>query len=197
MASATLVPTVLSAATEGESGSILLPHTPDLVWGTVCFVIIAVVLIRYALPRFNAVLDERTAKIEEGLNLAEKARSDQAGVEARARRQLEEARLEAARIREAAHTDAAAIVAQARDAASLEAGKALAAAERQIEAEKQAAQISLRTDIGLLATSLAEQIIGEQLTDPAVSSHVIDRFMDQHEADNVRASQQGTRQGAR
>ena len=108
MASATLVPTVLSAATEGESGSILLPHTPDLVWGTVCFVIIAVVLIRYALPRFNAVLDERTAKIEEGLNLAEKARSDQAGVEARARRQLEEARLEAARIREAAHTDAAA-----------------------------------------------------------------------------------------
>ena len=72
-----------------------------------------------------------------------------------------------------------------------------AAAERQIEVERQAAQISLRTDIGLLATSLAEQIVGEQLTDPAVSSHVIDRFMDQLEADNVRAAQQGTRQGAR
>jgi len=59
---------VLPAASEGgeEGGNMLLPETSDLVWGTVAFVIIAVVLLRYALPRFTKVLDERTRRTEEG-----------------------------------------------------------------------------------------------------------------------------------
>lgn len=191
----TMAPLVLPAAEEGST-NILLPHTYDLVWGTVAFVIIAVVLIKYALPRFTAVLDERTEKIQAGLDLAEKAKTDQADAEAKARRELEEARLEAARLREEAHTEAGAIVARARVVASEQAGKAMAAAERQIEAEKQAAQISLRTDVGLLATSLAERIVGEHLTDTELSGRVIDRFMDELEADNARLIEQ-VRQGTR
>ena len=56
------------------------------------------------------------------------------------------------------------------------------AAERQIQAEKQAAQISLRTDVGLLASTLAERIVGEQLKDAELSARVIDRFLDGLEA---------------
>lgn len=192
--------TVLAAAAEedGSHESILIPHVPDLLWGTFCFVIIALVLIKFALPRFNAVLDQRTASIEEGLELAEKTKADQAGAEAKVKREIEEAQLEAARIRQEAHADAKEILAQARAAAQGEAGKALAAAERQIEAEKQAAQISLRTDVGLLAASLAERIVGEQLTDTELSSRVIDRFLDQLEADGPQGDgAAGTRAGAR
>lgn len=174
-----------AAAEEAEeSHNILLPHTYDLVWGTLCFLIIAVVLMRYALPRFNAILDERTAKIQEGLDLTEKVKAEQAGAEAKVRNEIEAAVLEASRIREAAHTEAAAIVAQARSQAQAEAGRERAAAQRQIEAEKQAAQISLRSDVGMLAASLAERIVGEQLTDSELSGRVIDRFMDELEAEN-------------
>ena len=175
---------VLPAASEGgeESGNMLLPETSDLVWGTVAFLIIAVVLLRYALPRFTKVLDERTRRIEEGLELADKAKEDQTNAELKAARLVEDARRDAAKIREDAQAQAQEIVAAAREAAQGEAGKALDAAERQIQADKQAAQISLRTDVGLLASSLAEKIVGEQLKDTELSARVIDRFLDDLEA---------------
>ena len=175
---------VLPAASEGgeESGNMLLPETSDLVWGTVAFLIIAVVLLRYALPRFTKVLDERTRRIEEGLELADKAKEDQTNAELKAARLVEDARRDAAKIREDAQAQAQVIVAAAREAAQGEAGKALDAAERQIQADKQAAQISLRTDVGLLASSLAEKIVGEQLKDTELSARVIDRFLDDLEA---------------
>lgn len=160
----------------------LLPHSYDLLWGTVSFVIIAVVLIMYALPRFTKVLDERTRRIEEGLELAERAKGDQADAELKAARLVEDARRDAARIREDAQAEAKKIIATAREAAQGEAGKAMDAAERQIQAEKQAAQISLRTDVGLLASTLAERIVGEQLKDAELSARVIDRFLDGLEA---------------
>ena len=175
---------VLPAASEGgeEGGNMLLPETSDLVWGTVAFVIIAVVLLRYALPRFTKVLDERTRRIEEGLELADKAKEDQTNAELKAARLVEDARRDAAKIREDAQAQAKEIVAVAREAAQGEAGKAMDAAERQIQADRQAAQISLRTDVGLLASSLAEKIVGEQLKDTELSARVIDRFLDDLEA---------------
>ena len=54
-------------------------------------------------------------------------------------------------------------------------------------ADKQAAEISLHTDVGLLASDLAERIVGEQLTDTALSARVIDRFLDELEKAPARA----------
>ncbi|PHP53699.1 F0F1 ATP synthase subunit B [Actinomyces ruminis] len=172
---------VLPAAGTPEGIGLFIPDLADLVWGTICFLIIAVVLVKYALPRFNAVLDERTAKIEEGLALTEKAKEEQSGAEARAARLVEDARLEAAKIRENAQAEADKIIADARAEAAGEAGRAMEAAERQIQADKQAAQISLRSEVGLLATDLAEKLVGEHLTDTELSSRVIDRFLDELE----------------
>ena len=174
-------PQVAPAASSGGD-NMLLPHSYDLLWGTVSFVIIAVVLIMYALPRFTKVLDERTRRIEEGLALADKAKGDQADAE------LRDARREAASIREDAQAQAKEIIAEARTAAAGEAGKAMDAAQRQIQADRQAAQISLRTDVGLLASDLAEKIIGEQLTDSELSARVIDRFLDDLEEAPLRGA---------
>ena len=76
-------------------------------------------------------------------------------------------------------------MAAARNEATNEAGRILEGAQRQILAEKQAAEISLRSEVGLLASELAEKIIGEQLTDTALTSRVVDRFLDELEADNA------------
>ena len=64
--------------------------------------------------------------------------------------------------------------------------------ERQILAERQAAQISLRAEVGLLASELAERIIGEQLRDTALTSRVVDRFLDELEED-TNAARDGAR----
>ena len=73
------------------------------------------------------------------------------------------------------------IVAKARTDAQVEAAGIIEGAQRQILAEKQAAQISLRTDVGMLASTLAERIVGEHLSDTALSERVIDRFLDELE----------------
>ena len=172
------------AAESGQGGgtAFILPPLYEIFWAAIVLLLILLVVGRYALPRLYAVLDERARRIQEGLDLADKAKQDQADAEKRAARLVDEARREAARIRDNAQSEAKEIVAQARTDAQAEAAGIVEGAQRQILADKQAAQISLRTDVGMLATTLAERIVGEQLKDTALSERVIDRFLDELEA---------------
>lgn len=168
------------AAESGEVGgtAFVLPPLYEIFWAAVILLLILLVVGQFALPRLYTVLDERSRRIQEGLDLADKAEQDQADAEKRAARLVDEARHEAARIRDNAQSEAKDIIAQARSDAQSEAAGILEGAQRQILADKQAAQISLRTDVGMLASTLAERIVGEQLKDTALSERVIDRFLD-------------------
>ena len=64
--------------TTASEHSLILPATADLVWGTVSFVIVALAIFKFAWPTFMRLLDERTQKIDEGLNQAERAREEAA-----------------------------------------------------------------------------------------------------------------------
>ena len=175
---------MLPLANEGGQGggtAFILPHAHEIFWAAVVLLLILLVVGRYALPRLYAVLDERARRIQEGLDLADKAKQDQADAEKRAARLVDDARREAARIRDNAQGEAKEIIAKARDDAQAEAAGIVEGAQRQILAEKQAAQISLRTDVGMLASTLAERIVGEHLSDTALSERVIDRFLDELE----------------
>ena len=159
----------------------ILPHAHEIFWAAIVLLLILLVVGRYALPRLYAVLDERAQRIQEGLDLADRAKQDQADAEKRAARLVDDARREAARIRDNAQSEAKEIIAKARNDAQAEAAGIVEGAQRQILAERQAAQISLRTDVGMLASTLAERIVGEHLSDTALSERVIDRFLDELE----------------
>jgi len=165
-----------------ESPNPLLPETYDIVWSLVCVIIIGIVMMRYVLPRFQSVLDERTEKIEGGLAQAETAQAEAQAALAEYHQQLADARTEAARIRDEARTEAGAILAESRTRATAEAARIVEAAQRQIDAERQQASISLRTEVGRLATDLASKIVGESLEDTARQSRVVDRFLAELEA---------------
>lgn len=160
----------------------LLPADYDIIWSFVALVILGVFFTKFLLPRLNSVLDERISKIEEGLNLAEQAKAD--AEEARATRDSEiaAARQEAANIRDQANNEGSQILAESREQASAEATRILTQAQRQIEAERTAAVVSLRDEIGGLATELAGKIVGEALAEDARQSRVVDRFLDELEA---------------
>ena len=68
-----------------------------------------------------------------------------------------------------------------REQAQAEARRVTEAAQAQIEAERQQALISLRAEVGTLATELASRIVGESLTDQARQSRMVDRFLDELE----------------
>lgn len=161
---------------------IFIPHAYDWIWSLVVTVAIGFFFLRYLMPKLNAILDERAAKIEGGIALAEKVQAEAADAKAQTQAELEEARAIAAGIKDEASTDGAAIIAEARAKAQAEAARIIETAHRQIEAERAAAVVSLREEVGGLATELASRIVGESLADEARQSRVIDRFLEELDA---------------
>ena len=131
------------------------------------------------MPKMTELLDERAAKIEGGLELAKKAQEEAAAAKSEKEAELAAARREAASIREEATNDGTAIVNEARTKAQAEADRIVESAQRQIEAERAAAVVSLRDEVGGLATELASRIVGESLAEDARQTRVIDRFLDE------------------
>jgi F-type H+-transporting ATPase subunit b len=97
-------------------------------------------------------------------------------------------------MREEAREQGAQIIAEMRERAEAEARRITDAAQAQIEAERQQALISLRAEVGSLATELASRIVGESLTDQARQSRMVDRFLDDLEAQGNRVGQAGAAQ---
>ncbi|GAA2004900.1 F0F1 ATP synthase subunit B [Microbacterium ulmi] len=178
-----MLSTLVTLAAETEAApNPLLPQPYDILWSAVCFIVILFVVWKVALPRLKKLLDERSAAIEGNIAKADEAqrRAEAALVEYTA--QLAEARKEAGEIRDAAREDGKKIVAEAKDAASAEASRLTAAAHTQIEAERQSALVSLRSEVGTLAIDLAGGVIGETLSDDKKAQAVVDRFLAELEA---------------
>ncbi|WP_407650300.1 F0F1 ATP synthase subunit B [Cellulomonas edaphi] len=178
----TAITGLLTAAEEAETPNPLLPETYDIVWSLVIVIILGFVFLKYALPKIQAVLDERTELVEGGLAKAENAQAEAAAALVEYQQQLNDARTEAARIREEARAEGSAIVAESRTRAAAEAARIVENAQRQIEAERLQASVALRNEVGTLATDLASKIVGESLEDDARRSRVVERFLDELEA---------------
>jgi F-type H+-transporting ATPase subunit b len=158
------------------------PAGSELILGTVCFVVVFGILGKLLLPRITKLLNEREDAIQGGINRADEAQAEAQAVLAQYRAQLDDARREASRMREEAHEQGAQIIAEMRERAEAEARRITDAAQSQIEADRQQALVSLRAEVGSLATELASRIVGESLTDTARQGRMVDRFLDEIEA---------------
>ena len=173
---------VTNLAAEGETPNPLIPAWYDIIWSGLWFLVILVVVWKVALPKFTAMLDKRSAAIEGNIAKADEAQKQAEAALEEYTRQLAEARTEAGEIREAAREDGKKIVSEAKDTASSEAARITATAHTQIEAERQTALVSLRSEVGSLAIALAGGVVGETLSDDARATAVVDRFLADLEA---------------
>jgi F-type H+-transporting ATPase subunit b len=164
----------------------LVPTWPELIIGTIVFVAVFGALGKMLLPRIAKTLAEREDQIQGGLNRADEAQEEAQALLEQYRQQLADARQEASRIREEAQEQGAQIIAERRERAEAEARRITESATAQIEAERQQALISLRAEVGTLATDLASRIVGESLTDQARQSRMVDRFLDGIQAETGR-----------
>ncbi|MFI9270384.1 F0F1 ATP synthase subunit B [Kitasatospora sp. NPDC052896] len=160
----------------------LLPKTPELIIGLVCFFIVFGLLGKKLLPSIEKVLAERRDQIEGGMERAEAAQAEAQSLLEKYRAELAEARHEAARITEHAREQGAALISEMREEGQRQREAIIAAGHAQIEADKKQATAALRQDVGSLASQLASRIVGESLEDHARQSGVIDRFLDDLEA---------------
>jgi F-type H+-transporting ATPase subunit b len=172
---------VVRAATE-EPINPLIPAWYDIVGSLICFAIILFFFWKLVLPRMKKLLDERAEAIEGNIAKADEAQHKAEALLEEYTEQLADARAEAAKIREGQK-----ILAELKEQASSEAARITATAQAQIEAERQAAVVSLRGEVGSLAIDLASGVVGEVLSDDKKAQAIVDRFLADLEASEAKA----------
>jgi F-type H+-transporting ATPase subunit b len=169
---------VAALATAGEAEKLpVLPHTGELIFGLIAIAILYFIVKTKVVPNLEKAYADRTAAIEGGMHKAEEAQQQAQAALEQYNAQLAESRVEAGRIRAEAQEQGAAIMADFRAKAQGEANRIAEAAHKQIEAERQQAVVSLRSEVGRLSTDLASRIVGESLHDEARQSGIVDRFL--------------------
>src|SRR5918992_5478622 len=159
-----------------EGPSPILPHTVEIIVGTIAFLLLLALLHRFVLPQFEKVYAERTEKIEGGLARAEEAQEQANELKRQYEEQLAGLRAEAARIRDDARAEGQQIKAELRAQAEEEAARIRQRGEEQLAAAREQAVRQLRGEIGGLSVQLAERIIADSLADEARRSATVDAF---------------------
>lgn len=167
----------LLAAESEEMPTVLAVPLDELIIGLIAFLLVFGTLAKFVLPKIKATLDERADLIEGGLERAGKAEEAAAVVLAEYQQQLAGAREEASAIRTAAQADRTAIVEEARNEARVAAASVTAAAEASMAAERAQAVSALTRQVGELALSLADKVVGEALSNDARVAATVDAFI--------------------
>ncbi|ANI92752.1 F0F1 ATP synthase subunit B [Dietzia timorensis] len=160
-----------------EEPNILMPALYDIVWSLIAFAILLFVFWKFVLPMVKKVLEERTEKIEGGIERAEAAQREAKEALDKYNEQLAEARGEAAKIREDARLQGQQILADMKADAQKESDRIVANGQQQLQAQRQQIVTELRSDLGKQSVDLAEKLMGEQLSDNVKQSGTIDRFL--------------------
>ncbi|MGL4306539.1 MAG: F0F1 ATP synthase subunit B [Mycobacteriaceae bacterium] len=169
--------TMILLASEEESHNPLLPATYDIVWSLVALVVVGLVFWKFVLPQAQKALEERTEKIEGGIQRAEAAQAEASALLEQYKTQLAQARTEAAQIREEARAQGQQIIAELKSKGQEESDRIVASGHSQLVAQRQQIVAELRSDLGRTAVDLAEKVIGESLSESAKRTETVDRFL--------------------
>ena len=153
---------------------LFIPKTYDIVWSLVILLVVAVFFYKFFMPKFQAIFDERANKIQGNIDKAKKEREDAAAAKKSYEKQLSLAKVEGSKIRDDARAEASHIIADARLRAESEAAQITTNAQRSIDTQQKQAMVTLRGQIGTLATALAGKILGSQLQNESEQTAMID-----------------------
>ncbi len=144
----------------------------------VAFAILFIVLARYAFPVLLKTLDERQARIQEGIDNAERAKRDLASAEKRIEAMLNDARLESQKVIASATTAAERLKADIETQAQQRAREIEQQAGVRIEQQVAKAKAELRQQVADLAIAAAEKVIGGSM-DTTTNRRLVDEFVTQ------------------
>ena len=161
----------------GKSGlDLILPAPAELFWGIVCFVVVLVVLTRYAWPALRTSIEARENNIQGALEEAEKAKGEAHRLLDDYNKQLAEARSEANRVIEDARRQAEDVRREIIARAESDAEGIVERAQEQIQAERTRAVQELQGQIAELSIDLAEKVVGRSL-DGAAQREFVDAYI--------------------
>ena len=144
---------------------ILIPNLSEFIPALIAFLVIWVVLAKFAWPMIVGMLDKRQETIKNNLDEAEAAKIEAQRSLEEYKKQLAEARREAAGIVDEARRAGEQVKADITAQAQAQADEMIAMAKKSIEKEKQAAIADLQSSVADLSVAVAGRFIGEGLSD--------------------------------
>lgn len=134
------------------------------VWQTLLFVLLLLLLRKFAWkPILNAV-NEREDGIKKALEAAELAKKEMQNVTADSEKLLKEARAERESMLKEARQIKEQLISDSKEQAKLEGEKMIKQAQEAIVSEKKAAVAEIKNQVAELSVEIAEKLIKEQLT---------------------------------
>ena len=142
----------------------IIPLTTEVLISAASFLVLFVLMWKFALPPITKMLDDRTAKIRESLERAEDTKVEAERLLEDYKLQMAEARTEAAKVIEQGRKVAESMKDEVVAKANEEAAQIVVKAREAMEAEKKAAVAELQAQVAELSVAVAGKLIGEQLS---------------------------------
>ena len=145
-----------------------------IIWTTIIFILLLVLLKKFAWkPILNAV-DERNKSIEDALKSADKAKQEMALLNSDNERILTEAKAQRDILLKEARDIKDGIINEAKQKANKEADKILNSAKEQIANEKMKAITELKNSVAVLSIDIAEKVLKRELKEKANQEEFIE-----------------------
>jgi len=161
-----------------ESPTPIIPATDELVWGSISFAVLFLLMRKFAYPAIKKGMEARTERIRSDLDAAEHAKTEATGVLDGYKAQLADAKSEAGRIIEEARQAADALKKDQEARLQTELADTRARATADIEAAKVQAIADLRGEVAELAVGAASAVVNRNL-DPAAQTQLIEDYINQ------------------
>ena len=158
-------------------GSLITPGIGLIFWTTVVFLLLLVLLGKYAWKPILNAIKTREEGIEKALASAESALNDMRELKSNNEKILAEARNERDALIKEAREAKDSIINEAKSKAQKEADRIMAAARDQIINEKNAAVTELKNQVATLSIEIAEKILRSELSSDEKQKTLVNNLM--------------------
>ena len=144
---------------------LVTPEIGLIFWTTIVFLLLLIVLKKYAWQPILTAVDERNKSIEDALKAADKAKKEMLALNTDNERILTEAKKERDALLKEGREIKDNIIAEAKDKAKIESDKILITTKEQINNEKMKAITELKNQVAEMSIDIAEKILKSELSD--------------------------------
>ncbi|GAC1411908.1 MAG: hypothetical protein NVSMB57_07160 [Actinomycetota bacterium] len=158
-----------------ESTRFIIPEKAELVWGSIAFGLVVLMLVWKVFPMYRKTLAARTAAIQGRIQEAETVKSSADKMVEEYRLRLANAQEEANRIIEEAKKTADSLRRDLAVKAEAEAQEIVTRARAEVTSEKDRAMAELRGNVADLTIKVAEKVIGKELSNETAQRAFVDQ----------------------
>jgi len=157
--------------------ALLNPAFGSVVWATVSFLVVLLLLRKMAWGPILQGLKDREEEIQGALNAAKEARAEIQNLQSDNARLLQEARAERDGMLRDARDMADKLVADAKQTAKDEGERMIDQAKQAIDGERAAAVAELKAEVAKLSLEIAEKLVRQELKDDGAQQELIGRMI--------------------